>query len=105
MKALVTAQAVLLSVIGLLQQRWTIMAMNKVKSPFVKVLRKAGYSVKEAMNITLDAQYNFHNTRRSSRKCFNHLATRGRVGGMFRWDATPEGLYYWNDVQYALNNI
>lgn len=33
--------------------------MNKVKSPFVKVLRKAGFSTKEAMDITLDAQFNF----------------------------------------------
>ncbi|AID17651.1 hypothetical protein ECBP5_0059 [Escherichia phage ECBP5] len=80
------------------------MAMNKVKSPFVKILRKAGYSVKEAMNITLDAQYNFHNTRRCSSKHFNHLAKNGRVGCMFQWDNTPEGVQYWNYVQSALNN-
>lgn len=80
------------------------MAMNKVKSPLVKVLRKAGYSVKEAMNITLDAQYNFHNTRSSSSKHFNRLAKYGRIDGMFQWDKTSEGLRYWSDVQCAINN-
>ncbi|QJD54763.1 hypothetical protein PssvBMR4_gp65 [Pseudomonas phage MR4] len=81
------------------------MAMNKVKSPLVKVLRKAGYSVKEAMNITLDAQYNFHNIRRSSRKNFNHLAGSGRVSGMFQWDATPEGVNHWFDIQYSISKV
>lgn len=79
--------------------------MNKVKSPLVKVLRKAGYSVKDAMNITIDAQYNFHNTRSSSRNHFNWLASQGRIGSMFQWDKTTEGLYYWFDVQEAVNNI
>lgn len=80
------------------------MAINKVKSPFVKVLRKVGYSVKEAMNITLCAQYNFYNNRAWSSKRFNHLAIRGQVGCMFQWDATPEGLQYWYGVQCAIDN-
>lgn len=80
------------------------MAMNKVKSPLVKVLRKAGYSVKEAMNITLDAQYYFHNTRSCSSRHFNFLAKNGRVGGMFQWDKTSEGINYWFDVQYRIDN-
>ena len=79
--------------------------MNKVKSPLVKVLRKAGYSVIDAMNITMDAQYNFRNTRSCSIKEFNWLASQGRIGGMFHWDKTPEGLNYWFDVQCTINNI
>lgn len=79
--------------------------MNKVKSTLVKVLRKAGYSVKDAMNITMDAQYNFHNARSCSRNHFNRLASQGRIGGMFQWDKTTEGLNFWSDVQEAVNNI
>lgn len=80
------------------------MAMNKVKSPLVKILRKAGYSVKEAMNITLDAQYNFHNTSSRSRKLFNQLAKDGRVGAMFFWSNTSEGISYWSDIQDTIDN-
>lgn len=80
------------------------MAMNKVKSPLVKVLRKAGYSVKEAMNITLDAQYNYFNQRTDSRRNFNKLAVDGKLICMFSWCETKEGLSYWIDVQCAINN-
>lgn len=80
------------------------MAMNKVKSPLVKVLRKAGYTVKEAMNITLDAQYNYFNQRTDSIRNFNWLAGRGCVICMFDWGETKEGLSYWTDIQCAINN-
>lgn len=79
------------------------MTMNKVKSPLVKVLRKAGYSVKEAMNITLDAQYNYANESPYSSKNFNKLAKEGRIGGMFNWRQTTEGLKYWHAVQLKIN--
>lgn len=79
------------------------MAMNKVKSPLVKVLRKAGYSVKDAMNITLDAQHNYHSQRTSSRYNFNNLAFRGEIVGMFKWADTPEGHGFWLDVQCAVS--
>lgn len=77
--------------------------MNKVKSPLVKVLRKAGYSVKEAMNITLDAQYNFHNSRECSRKHFNHLASECWISGMFDWVGTPEGYNHWSEIDSFAN--
>lgn len=79
------------------------MAMNKVKSPLVKVLRKAGYSVKDAMNITLGAQHNYHSQMASfSRNNFNNLAFRGEISGMFKWIDTPEGREFWLYVQCAV---
>lgn len=79
------------------------MTMNKVKSPLVKILRKAGYSVKEAMNITLDAQYNFHNQRCCTRKHFNCLAIERSISAMFTWVDTREGRDYWHKIQVAVN--
>lgn len=79
------------------------MAMNKVKSPLVKVLRKAGYSVKEAMNITLDAQYNYGKGWPDSSKSFNRLAREGRIAAMFYWSQTSEGLKHWQKVQRRVN--
>lgn len=79
--------------------------MNKVKSPMVKVLRKAGYSVKDAINITMDAQFNYQNQRADSMQNFNQLAIVGGVIGMFSFIESPEGYNFWADVaeRIALN--
>lgn len=74
--------------------------MNKVKSPFVKVLRKAGFSTKEAMNITLDAQFNYHQQHNYifDRTLFNRMAVSGAVAAMFDWSCTDEGHTYWDSI-------
>lgn len=77
--------------------------MNKVKSPFVKVLRKAGYSNKEAMNITLDAQYSyFHQAVGGTIRGFNQLAVACAVAAMFDWSRTDKGYSYWSEIWIKL---
>lgn len=79
--------------------------MNKVKSPFVKVLRKAGFSTKEAMNLTLDAQFNFLQQRQGGLRKFNHLAVNKRLTYMFSWSSTPQGHRYWWVVEDKLLGV
>lgn len=74
------------------------MIMNKVKSPFVKVLRKAGYSTKEAMNITHNALYAYQQQREWDSVNFNHLAVNGGLIYMFDWSVTEEGFNYWDNL-------
>lgn len=76
--------------------------MNKVKSPFVKVLRKAGFSTKEAMNITLDAQFNYSQQREVGLSHFSELAAHKAVSSMFQWDATNQGHSYWANLEDVL---
>lgn len=81
--------------------------MNKIKSPLVKVLRKAGYSTKEAMNITYDAMYAYGNQKGWNSKAFNNLAGRGCIGAMFDFVKTSEGIRYWGSIwkQTGLKSI
>ena len=79
--------------------------MNKVKSPFVKVLRKAGFSTKEAMILTLDAQFNFLQQKKVGLHKFNHLAVNKRLIDMFRWDSTPQCHRYWWVVEDKLLGV
>ncbi|QHJ80751.1 MAG: hypothetical protein [Bacteriophage sp.] len=72
--------------------------MNKIKSPMVKVLRKAGYSTKEAMNITHNAIYAYQQQRERDSIHFNHLAVNGGLDMMFDWSLTDEGHYYWDNL-------
>lgn len=77
--------------------------MNKIKSPFVKMLRKAGYSTKEAMNITFDAQYYTLNQGGAVDLLgFNRLTQRGLLDGLFSWTLTEEGFDYWDSIYKSL---
>lgn len=79
--------------------------MNKVKSPFVKVLRKAGFSTKEAMDITLDAQFNFSQQHQGGIRKFNSLAVNRELTCMFSWGGTPQGHRYWWQVEDKLLGV
>lgn len=79
--------------------------MNKVKSPFVKTLRKAGFSTKEAMCITLDAQFNFLQQQQGGLRRFNHLAVNKKLIEMFSWNSAPEGHRYWWIVEDKLLGV
>lgn len=86
-----TAQAVLLSVIGSLITEVTIM---KCKHPLVKRLRKAGMSTREAVKVAKAAGDNFKAQRPDDSLInlnFNHYG----FGGMFSFSETPEGFNYW----------
>ena len=76
--------------------------MYKIKSPLVKVLRKAGYSTKEAMNITHDALYAYLNQREEGLQYFNCLASRGGIIFMFDWSVTDEGHNHWSAIHDRL---
>lgn len=79
--------------------------MNKVKSPFVKVLRKAGFSTKEAMDITLDAQFNFLQQKQGGMRTFNDLAVKKWLSCMFSWNSTPQGHRHWWIIEDKLLGV
>lgn len=79
--------------------------MNKVKSPFAKVLRKAGFSTKEAMDITLDAQFNFLQQDQGNMRDFSYLAVNKKLTCMFSWTRTPQGHRHWWEIEDKLLGV
>lgn len=77
--------------------------MIKCNSPFVKVLRKAGFRNKDAMLIALRAWEEYTKAFDWNAIYFNRLAVRGDISSMFTWSETEEGHDFWLAIQRKFN--
>lgn len=80
--------------------------MNKIKSPLVKRLRKAGYSCKQAMRLTNQIYWNHKSSQLGVGLGFINKwpIAQGRIYALFVWEYTEEGHIFWSGVNDQLRH-
>ena len=81
------------------------MLLHIYKNLFIQMLRRAGYSKKQAK--TIYARFIVELKRESFLECSIHQAecrgmAAGRVTGGFLWSGSKQGLSYWDEIHYNL---
>ena len=81
------------------------MLLHIYKNLFIQMLRRAGYSKKQAK--TIYARFIVELKRKSYVKhsinqVERHGMTAGRISGGVIWSATKQGLHYWSEIHYNL---
>ena len=81
------------------------MLLHIYKNLFIQMLRRAGYSKKQAK--TIYARFIVELKRESFVECSIHQVERqgmtaGRISGGIIWDATKQGHHYWDEVHHNL---
>ena len=73
------------------------MLLHIYKNLFIQMLRRAGYSKKQAK--TIYARFIVELKRESFVECSIH---HGRISGGIIWDDTKQGHHYWDEVHHNL---
>ena len=81
------------------------MLLHIYKNLFIQMLRRAGYSKKQAK--TIYARFLVELQREHFVNCSLKQAERDgmrnkRISGGVIWDATKQGLHYWSEIHYNL---
>ena len=81
------------------------MLLHIYKNLFIQMMRRAGYSKKQAK--TIYARFIVELKRESFVECSIHQVERhgmtaGRISGGVIWSATKQGLRYWSEIHYNL---
>lgn len=81
------------------------MLLHIYKNLFIQMLRRAGYSKKQAK--TIYARFIVELEREGFMECSIHQAERvgmdaGRISGGIIWSDTKQGLHYWSEIHYNL---
>ena len=81
------------------------MLLHIYKNLFIQMLRRAGYSKKQAK--TIYARFLVELQRERFVNCSLKQAERcgmtaGRISGGVIWSATKQGLHYWSEIHYNL---
>ena len=81
------------------------MLLHIYKNLFIQMLRRAGYSKKQAKTIYARFLVELQRERfvRSSVKQAERYGMRNkRISGGVIWSATKQGLHYWSEIHYNL---
>ena len=81
------------------------MLLHIYKNLFIQMLRRAGYSKKQAK--TIYARFIVELNRESFvkfsiKQVERHGMAAGRISGGVGWSATKQGLNYWSEIYYNL---
>ena len=81
------------------------MLLHIYKNLFIQMLRRAGYSKKQAKTIYARFLVELQRERFvncSLKQAERHGVTTGRISGGVIWSDTKQGLNYWSEIHYNL---
>ena len=82
------------------------MLLHIYKNLFIQMLRRAGYSKKQAKTIYTRFIVELKResfVEHSINQVERYGMTAGRISGAFLWDKTPQGQNYWSEIHYNLD--